>query len=148
MSEEIMNVAVDNNEIASIDGCQGLSKTIINTIDTSTFEGSMLSYNAQNTGVPLNGMEGEEIVISDMILKEGMFLNRETGELRPVVQTYLITPEGKCYFSISEGISRCASSILDSFKTPDRWPNHQLTVVPYETKLQGGRSLKQLRVVR
>ncbi len=145
MSEEIM-VAEVETAISDIH-IEETDEVLINTIDLNTFEGRKLSYNTMNNADPLNGHEGEEFAVSNIIMAKSVLVDKETGEVKPVIKTYLVRDDGGAYFSVSEGIKRSAAGILKSFGTPEFWPDGKLHVVCGEVKLQGGRNLKQLKVL-
>lgn len=140
-----MEVQTANNQLDMYDVMDGQS---INTIDRSTQEGKKLSYNAQMNARSLSEVaSGTVIDLHDLILRRGTRVDQETGEVTPLVEVILVTADGDALFSQSTGVRNSAVAILDSFGTPDTWPDHVLQVAVREQRIGNGRMLKTLAVI-
>lgn len=140
-----MEVQTQANQLDMYDVMDGQS---INTIDRTTQEGKKLSYNAQMNARSLSEVpNGTAINLHDLILRRGTRTDQETGEVTALVEVILVTAEGDAWFSQSTGVRNSAVAILDSFGTPDSWPEHVLQVVVKEQRIGNGRMLKTLEVI-
>ena len=143
MSNDLMNVSVaPAADLLSMVSEGGQ----INTIDRTTDEGKKASYNALSAAEPLSQYVNTPIRVTNIILKPTQRVDQATGELTPCVATYLVSDTTHAYFSMSQGVARCAAGILDSFGDPATWPDGGLEVVCKDVAINGGRRLKQLIV--
>lgn len=129
-------VTVEDVNIAS-DGA-----LIVSTFGRTVAE-SKDAYNAVNNSEYLHeGMVDVPLEVMNVILERGTRRSRETGADVPCVNSYLVTSDGKSYFTQSSGIARGLASIarlVPDFKDAEGSP---IKIAIRAKKLNNGNVLK------
>jgi hypothetical protein len=119
---------------------------IINTLDTTSFEGKIKILNALNSAVSLKNTK-KPINVVDVLRMPGVRKSRDGAPDKDCLNTYLISEDGKVYFSQSEGIARSVGYIYALF--PDMGKSTEfghLTLKVIEQELPNGNTIKNLAI--
>lgn len=114
------------------------------TFDATTSEGKKRLFNALNTAESLNDADIKQLTLSGIIVQPSEHLDKITGEVVMCEGTTFITEQG-AYFSQSDGIARCAKSLIAAYDSD--FGTEPITIGFTERKLAGGRTLKQFIVL-
>lgn len=149
MSEEL--ATVQDSSALTINDLTASRGGMISTVDTSSVEGKVATINALNVAESLADYPDTPLDVVDIILKPGVH-RAQDGRMddTPCVNTYLITKDGKAYFSQSDGIARSAATIIDPSMFPDCGKSTDkgcITVVVQSIDLGKGKQLKTLALV-
>lgn len=140
-------VTLDAVEIAPAD-IQTVSKIdgYINTLDLSTDRGKQLTIAAYNGAVSLAKEAPEIINLVDVITIPGTRQARSINDIpTPCTNTYLITAEGQCFFSQSDGIADSISMICALYPDLNKASDAgYLRVKVSEIVTNNGNTLKRL----
>lgn len=146
MPENTAIVVSDTDALASTDSLFEVPEGCICTIDLTSDEGAILAANAFGSAASLNefmkGAKTDELVITDIVTKHGV---RSQNNNEPCMDTILITADGECLFTQSDGINESANVMLAAFG-PDRI-HRGVHVKVMSITTRGGNELKRLRVV-
>lgn len=112
--------------------------------DATTSEGKKRLFNALNTAESLNDADIKQLTLSGIIVQPMEHTDKATGEVVMCEGTTFITEQG-AYFSQSDGIARCAKSLIMAYDSD--FGAEPITIEFTERKLGGGRSLKQFIVI-
>lgn len=112
--------------------------------DATTSEGRKRLFNALNTAESLNDADIKQLTLSGIIVQPSSHLDKATGEVVMCEGTTFITEQG-AYFSQSDGIARCAKSLIVAYDSD--FVSEPITIEFTERKLGGGRTLKQFIVL-
>lgn len=112
--------------------------------DVTTGEGKKRLFNALNTAESLNDADIKQLTLSGIIVQPMERLDKATGEVVVCEGTTFITEQG-AYFSQSDGIARCAKSLIVAYDSD--FVSEPITIEFTERKLGGGRALKQFIVI-
>ena len=106
MTEEVTSEVVEYNETPQESGYRSIS-TFGNTV-----EESKEAFNAINGAEYLHdGMMDTPIEVAHVILERGERRSRESGMSVECINSYIVTPDGKSYFTQSSGIARGLAAI-------------------------------------
>lgn len=114
------------------------------SFDATTSEGKKRLFNALNTAESLNDADIKQLTLSGIIVQPSEHLDKATGEVVMCEGTTFITEQG-AYFSQSDGIARCAKSLIMAYDSD--FASEPITIEFTERKLGGGRTLKQFVVI-
>lgn len=114
------------------------------SFDATTSEGKKRLFNALNTAESLNDADIKQLTLSGIIVQPSEHLDKATGEVVMCEGTTFITEQG-AYFSQSDGIARCAKSLILAYDSD--FGSEPITIGFTERKLGGGRTLKQFIVL-
>lgn len=112
--------------------------------DATTSEGKKRLFNALNTAESLNDADIKQLTLTGIIVQPSQHLDKVTGEVVMCEGTTFITEQG-AYFSQSDGIARCAKSLIVAYDSD--LVSEPITIEFTERKLGGGRTLKQFIVL-
>lgn len=124
--------------------------TAINTFAGTEMDNKtkLVVANALNAALSLKNFEGEVLKIKHVFTLPGERVSRETGELIPCMNTYLIDCENKAYFSQSMGIYRSVKSISALFPNwGENTENGYIEVKVVSQTLPNGNQLKTLSTI-
>lgn len=137
-------------DIIKSEAADDFEKHYIMTVDMSSVDGRIAVVNAYNNSEALNDHMGEVLHVVDMFATPGKRASRVAGQPDTECQnTYIITAEGKSYYSQSEGVARSANLIAHLF--PDMGRSMQegyIKVVCNESVMSNGNTIKNLAIVR
>ena len=114
------------------------------SFDVTTAEGKKRLFNALNTAESLNDADIKQLTLSGIIVQPMERRDKVTGEVVMCEGTTFITEQG-AYFSQSDGIARCARSLIVAYDSA--FASDPITIKFTERKLAGGRALKQFIVI-
>jgi hypothetical protein len=148
MTNEI--VAASNQGIMAAEGAYQVHEGFFNSLDLTTVEGKLASVNAYNAAESLSKHVGEVLEVIGAFTTPGIRAARGAGqEDTPCQNTYLLTKDGKSYFSQSDGVARSINmiaSVFGSFYLSDEVPYLPISCI--EDTLPNGNTLKKLVVVQ
>ena len=140
MTNEIEKVET-SDEVAEI-GSVDTGALIVSTFGASVDEAKE-AYNAVNgAGYLHEGLMDTPIKVKHVLLERGERRSRETGELVACVNSYIVTDEGKAYFTQSSGIARGLASIarlVPDFRDANGEP---ISIAIHSKKLNNGNVMK------
>lgn len=129
MANEIATVNTDTGEIIERADQSGTFDPIFNTIDTSTWDGKVLTVNSYNNAESLTELGDKVFRAVDVFTTTGVRRSRAQGVPdQPCINAYIVTDDGKCYFTQSNGIVRGLELVV--------------TVAPDLNKAEGGINLR------
>lgn len=140
-------ITMDAVDIAPTD-IQAVSKVegYINTLDLTTDRGKQMTIAAYNGAVSLAKEAPEVLNLVDVITIPGTRAARSINDMpTPCTNTYLITAEGECFFSQSDGIADSIGMICALY--PDLNKGSEagcLRVKVTEVPTSNGNTLKRL----
>lgn len=139
-----------SNEVATVDngnGGYGVGALVASTVDATTNEGKISIASALNGAVSLATMEGKKLIVTDVIMRQGVRKGRGNGAVdAPCIDTWLITSDGNAYFTKSEGVARSVQNILTLW--PDLNKPDGVKVLFKSTLLANGNTYKTLTPVK
>ena len=116
-----------------------MATEITTTGNTSMAPSKKRLFNALNTAESLNDADIKQLTLSGIIVQPMERLDKATGEVVVCEGTTFITEQG-AYFSQSDGIARCAKSLIVAYDS-------DFVSEFTERKLGGGRTMKQFIVL-
>lgn len=89
------------------------------SVSDSTPANKAIVYNAiNNPTVKIADHVGKDIYIKDIYCEEFEQTDPETGEVKPLIKTVLIDPDGNSFFSVAGGIFRAVKNLMQIFGYP------------------------------
>lgn len=138
--------AIATTDQAAIVDPHAVATPFVNTLSADTMEGKLATANALNSAISLKDYADTPLHIVDIIQTPGIRKARDKSQVdTPCDNTYLISSDGKAYFTQSEGIARSVRNLLAIF--PDFNKPDGLTVVVESTEMANGNTIKSLSVV-
>lgn len=113
--------------------------------DTTTKEGMIRLFNAQEDADSLSESGVTELTVDGILIQPGVRVNPVTGERSACANTTLITADG-AYVSQSNGVARTAARIVALYRNVG-WPVGGVKVEVTEQKLDHGMTYKKLRLI-
>lgn len=100
------------------------------SLDRSKDENRMVIYRCmENCSSKVSDLINEEIHVANIFAHKVELPVEETGEVREVTRTVLITPEGVTIECVSDGISRCVKALMIAFGDPPWSPAKHVKIV-------------------
>lgn len=104
-------LAIQNNTIG----------VVYSSVQANTPEEKVALFNATQSPDRIKNYINNVIIVKDIILENVEFLDTETGEVKILPRTILISPDGSAYTATSVGIFNGIKNLVSIFGLPETW---------------------------